>query len=115
MDVVFVIAIWCLFIMLVIFFINFMLKKYEIEEFKRDSVGKSHNELVVKLGIHSDREVLSDNGATQIIYWKKYCPEKTQMILVGKIFVPIYYPEHYYGWKAVMRNDLCISMEEIDC
>jgi hypothetical protein len=73
--------------------------------------GKSYQALVIELGTPSERETFSDG--TEVVCWKKYHSQITTFVNTGKIITPIIHPAYISGWKAIMLEGRCISMDKL--
>lgn len=76
-------------------------------EFAVSCKGEKYEALVISLGIPTDKETFED-GIT-VMCWKRY--HESQMVMAGK--VPVQQPAYHTGWKAVVKDGICISMEEL--
>ena len=83
----------------------------QTEKFKQSCVNQPYQAIVMTMGTPSEREDFEDG--TSVLCWKQYHGAYTSTILVGKVIVPQYHPPYISGWKAIMKNDKCISMNQL--
>ena len=79
--------------------------------FMESCPGKSYQALVMDLGSPTSREPFPDG--TEVVCWKEFHPGTTTYVQNGKVMVPIQNPPHVSGWKAIMRDGVCVHMEKL--
>ena len=84
---------------------------YSDYHWAKSCVGRGYQAIVVDIGIPTERETFPDG--TEVLCWRKFYEAQIVLVSNGKTSVPVYQPAYVSGWKAVIRNGRCVSMEAL--
>lgn len=74
-------------------------------------VGKPYAQVVATLG--TPTEVFDDGNGSQVVCWKKYHTSQMVPVQAGKITTYVYQPAYTSGYKAIIRNGKCVSIDSL--